>query len=120
MFDVDAAAQLLVIGDNLAGCRQTEDPERSILRATIDAEVADPAELGHIHRLQQAIRIRVLQEGWYFLGRQEGYRGYSYKSNPTPGLWRVYTETPRGQILGRYQFNVASVEEPPAVVQEIK
>lgn len=70
MFDDDAAAQLLVIGNNLAGCRQTRDPERSILRTTIDGEVADPAELGHILRVQQAVRIRVLQEKWYFLGQQ--------------------------------------------------
>ncbi|HTL39335.1 MAG TPA: DUF2914 domain-containing protein [Methylomirabilota bacterium] len=53
-------------------------------------------------------------------GRQEGYRGYSYKSNMQSGKWRVYTETPRGQILGRYQFNVEIVTEMPPLVQENK
>ena len=53
-------------------------------------------------------------------GRQEGYRGYSIKSSPSAGKWRVYTETPRGQILGRYQFNVEIVNELPPLVQEIK
>jgi len=53
-------------------------------------------------------------------GRQEGYRGYSYKSHVEAGSWRVYTETVRGQILGRYQFTVQLVDEPPTVVQETK
>lgn len=53
-------------------------------------------------------------------GRADGFRGYSYHTNIQSGKWRVYTETPRGQILGRYQFTVESVENPPAVVEEIK
>jgi hypothetical protein len=53
-------------------------------------------------------------------GREDGFRGYSYKTNVEAGKWRVYTKTPRGQILGRYQFKVESVAESPALVQEIK
>ncbi|HEX5430115.1 MAG TPA: DUF2914 domain-containing protein [Patescibacteria group bacterium] len=53
-------------------------------------------------------------------GRQDGYRGYSYKTNVTPGKWRVYTETPRGQVLGVSEFKVASVNLPPALQQETK
>lgn len=37
-------------------------------------------------------------------GRDEGYRGYSYKTSVTPGKWRVTVETERGQVLGRIGF----------------
>jgi len=39
-------------------------------------------------------------------GRQEGYRGYSYRTIQTPGRWRVIVETVRGQELGRIHFKV--------------
>lgn len=53
-------------------------------------------------------------------GRQEGYRGYTYKTNLAPGKWRVYVETPRGQVLGRSQFMVEETTTPPLLEQEIK
>ena len=42
-------------------------------------------------------------------GRQEGYKGYSYNSNLTPGKWRVSVENLRGQVLGRVRFTVEKV-----------
>jgi len=45
-------------------------------------------------------------------GRAEGYRGYSLKTQLQPGKWRVYTETPRGQVLGRYEFQIETVTQP--------
>lgn len=39
-------------------------------------------------------------------GRQEGYRGYSYRTIRSPGRWRVIVETERGQELGRIRFTV--------------
>lgn len=53
-------------------------------------------------------------------GRQEGYRGYSYKTNMPAGAWRVFVETPGGQVLGRYEFDVEQVDQKPTLVQEIK
>jgi hypothetical protein len=53
-------------------------------------------------------------------GRQEGYRGYSYRTNLQAGTWRVFVETPGGQVLGRYEFDVEQVSQPPVLVQEIK
>ena len=46
-------------------------------------------------------------------GRQGGYRGYSEKTNVTPGLWRVSIETAGGQVIGRFGFSVAAVETTP-------
>lgn len=40
-------------------------------------------------------------------GRNEGFRGYTFKSRLTPGRWRVTVETSRGQVLGRVPFTVA-------------
>lgn len=37
-------------------------------------------------------------------GRDGGYRGYTYKTNLTPGKWRVIVETERGQVLGTISF----------------
>ena len=41
-------------------------------------------------------------------GRDGGYRGYSIKSNPRAGRWRVDIETPDGLLVGRVAFFVAS------------
>jgi hypothetical protein len=39
-------------------------------------------------------------------GRQEGYRGYSYRTISDTGRWRVIIETARGQELGRINFKI--------------
>jgi hypothetical protein len=39
-------------------------------------------------------------------GREEGFRGYSFKQNIQEGTWRVDIETERGQIIGRMRFDV--------------
>ncbi|MBP9695261.1 MAG: DUF2914 domain-containing protein [Candidatus Magasanikbacteria bacterium] len=46
-------------------------------------------------------------------GKKSGYRGYSFKTNVSPGKWRVDVETERGQVLGRVNFSVESVDTPP-------
>lgn len=46
-------------------------------------------------------------------GRDGGYRGYSLKETVYEGKWRVDVETPRGQLLGRYNFKVENVAEKP-------
>ena len=48
-------------------------------------------------------------------GRVKGYRGYSLKSNITPGKWRVNIETERGQLVGRIKFRVERVSTPPSL-----
>ena len=53
-------------------------------------------------------------------GRQEGYRGYSYKTYIPAGEWRVFVETPGGQVLGRLDFDVEQVAKVPALEQETK
>jgi hypothetical protein len=49
-------------------------------------------------------------------GSEYGYRGYAFKSNITPGLWRVSIETVRGQVLGRVTFTVENVAQEPELV----
>jgi hypothetical protein len=39
-------------------------------------------------------------------GRDGGYRGYSIKSDPAPGRWRVDIETSDGLLIGRIPFFV--------------
>ena len=45
-------------------------------------------------------------------GRDEGYRGYSSKTNLSDGRWRVKVENKRGQILGYINFKVINNIEP--------
>jgi Protein of unknown function (DUF2914) len=40
-------------------------------------------------------------------GREGGYRGYSVKSQPANGRWRVDIETPEGLLIGRVAFTVS-------------
>lgn len=44
-------------------------------------------------------------------GRNEGFRGYAYKSNFTDGDWRILVETKAGSEIGRLNFEVAPAEE---------
>jgi hypothetical protein len=53
-------------------------------------------------------------------GRKEGFRGYSFKTNPTPGKWRVYVKTERGQTLGRIVFTINHVETPVSLTQLVR
>jgi hypothetical protein len=52
-------------------------------------------------------------------GREGGYRGYSIKSNPTEGAWRVSVETPTGQAIGRIRFDVVQVEKASTLEEQI-
>ena len=51
-------------------------------------------------------------------GREGGFRGYSEKSDPEPGLWRVDVKTGTGQALGSVKFKVVPVSKEPALVSE--
>lgn len=39
-------------------------------------------------------------------GRRDGFRGYTYKQNMTPGRWEVRVETESGRVLGTIHFRV--------------
>lgn len=48
-------------------------------------------------------------------GRRGGFRGFTFKENVTPGMWRVTVETADGRPIGRVRFEVvagASEAEP--------
>ncbi|HTT82550.1 MAG TPA: DUF2914 domain-containing protein [Rhizomicrobium sp.] len=45
-------------------------------------------------------------------GREHGYRGYSVKSDPRPGDWRVDIDSEDGRLIGRVAFTVAAVAQP--------
>lgn len=44
-------------------------------------------------------------------GREEGYRGFAYKANYSPGYWRVQVESSDGREIGRLHFQVIPSEE---------
>ncbi len=48
-------------------------------------------------------------------GRDGGYRGYSVKTRPNPGTWRVNAITEFGQLIGRVSFKIVEVETPVPV-----
>lgn len=63
----------------------------------------DPARGWTLH---DTIPIRILG------GREQGFRGYGFKSNYQPGAWKVHVETTDGREIGRVYFDL--VAAPPA------
>jgi hypothetical protein len=53
-------------------------------------------------------------------GRDGGYRGYSFKSAPVPGKWRVNVITEYGQLIGRISFTAIPVSTGVPLVSSIK
>ncbi|MDZ7726485.1 MAG: DUF2914 domain-containing protein [Candidatus Campbellbacteria bacterium] len=44
-------------------------------------------------------------------GRDQGYRGYTYKSNVSAGWWRVTVETESGRVIGSKLFRVVDTDK---------
>jgi hypothetical protein len=57
--------------------------------------------------LQDTIAIRIVG------GREQGFRGYGFKSRYQPGEWKVQVETADGREIGRVYFDLAAAPEAP-------
>jgi hypothetical protein len=57
--------------------------------------------------LQDSIPIRILG------GREQGFRGYGFKSNYQPGAWKVTVETTDAREIGRVYFELTLAPEAP-------
>jgi hypothetical protein len=66
---------------------------------------------GRSWQLQDSIPIAIVG------GREEGFRGYGFKSNYQPGDWKVQVDTTDGREIGRIYFAVESVPEGPRVFE---
>jgi hypothetical protein len=61
--------------------------------------------------LQDAIPIAIVG------GREQGFRGYGFKSNYQPGEWKVQVETTDGREIGRIYFDLALAPQAPRMWQ---
>jgi hypothetical protein len=61
--------------------------------------------------LQDAIPIDILG------GREQGFRGYGFKSNYQPGSWKVQVETTDGREIGRIYFDLELAAQSPRMWQ---
>ena len=66
------------------------------------------------------------ETGWYVTdriafeisgGREDGYRGFTWKRTIAPGKWRVQVETYNGRILGQIDFRVVPSPRPHPALQ---
>ncbi|MGE3684513.1 MAG: DUF2914 domain-containing protein [Bdellovibrionales bacterium] len=57
--------------------------------------------------LQDSIPIKIIG------GREEGFRGFGFKSNYQPGDWKIQVETRDGREIGRVYFNLEIAPEQP-------
>jgi hypothetical protein len=53
-------------------------------------------------------------------GRQNGYRGYSFKSSVPPGEWKVLVESERGAVIGSVRFRVEERAGGPETTKAIR
>jgi len=59
--------------------------------------------------LQDQIPIKIVG------GREQGFRGYGFKTNYQPGDWRVRVETTDGREIGRIHFSLETLPPGPRV-----
>lgn len=52
-------------------------------------------------------------------GRYDGFRGYTYKSNPAAGDWRVIIKTENEKTIAVHNFSVTHAAENPPTVQQL-
>ncbi len=102
---------------------------------------AQPGDQVHIFfrlfspaRFEEEVRLawyqKVPNSGWELRdqipirvtgGRDEGFRGFGYKSHYTPGDWKVLVMTRDGREIGRISLTIESVPESPRVwVEELQ
>jgi hypothetical protein len=60
-------------------------------------------------QLQDQIPIKIVG------GREQGFRGYGFKTNHQPGDWRVRVETTDGREIGRIHFSIENFPAGPRV-----
>lgn len=53
-------------------------------------------------------------------GRDGGYRGYSAKTSPAAGKWRVNVKTQYGQLIGRISFTVSDATTTELLVDTVR
>jgi hypothetical protein len=61
--------------------------------------------------LQDAIPINIVG------GREQGFRGYGFKSNYQPGQWKAQVETTDGREIGRIYFDLEGAAQAPRIWQ---
>jgi hypothetical protein len=62
-------------------------------------------------KLQDSIPISIVG------GREQGFRGYGFKSNYQGGDWKVEVETTDGREIGRIYFEVEKLPEGPRMLE---
>lgn len=70
---------------------------------------------GDVDRWRSAGRISFSIVG----GREDGFRGFTQKSNIFEGAWRVDVETLRGQLIGRETFRIQYVDVLPELYEKV-
>jgi hypothetical protein len=79
--------------------------DQVVMRWYLKKEVTDRWEL------QDQIPIKIVG------GREQGFRGYGFKTNYQPGYWRVRVETTDGREIGRIHFTIDTLPEAPRIFQ---
>lgn len=69
----------------------------------------------HLHRWSTQSVVSFKISG----GRARGYRGYSLKSDPRAGDWRVDIDSEDGRRIGRLAFTVVDVSAPADTTEKI-
>jgi len=85
-------------GDRVYFFTRIFGPSRFEHRVFLRWELKDPRR----NRWIRSDRIPLHVKG----GRDQGYRGYAYKENYQPGVWRVEAETEDGRVLGGVVFRI--------------
>lgn len=123
-FNAVAEPDSLLAAAGVAPTLHVAPGEPLYLYSAVFAPIQLRADIVHVWRYYDA------KAGWQTVsavsfpitgGREGGYRGFSVKSNPRAGNWRVDITTADGRLIGRVPFSVAAATGAvPKVVQSLK
>ncbi len=107
-----------------SGVFHTTTQETAYCFSAVFAPARLSTPIVHVWEYFDETKGRWTQEGRFSYtiegGREGGYRGYSFRRNPTPGKWKCSIQNERGQTLGAISFTAQKTATKPVLLERLQ